>query len=1017
MTIQNSNYGIKASTSESVNLNNIIFKDNDYTLYVNDNSGYTVIDSSSFTNNNFGPYINENDSLLIKNSTINDNSIRGLSISETIADIKNSTFHGNNRAIQFHSQTNDSLELVNVVLDSNSYYGLSVGSSNNEQIKVNISNSTFSNNSTSPSYDQGSAIWSKKNTLKVTNTKFLSNYSHSKASIYIEEEGANVTFTGCIFSKNDTYTQVHGSVFSTKSDLSITDCIFLNNERNVFSGSDPNTAAANISILNSIIWGNGIIMNSWPNINIAVTYSCIEGGYTGTGNISQDPNFCNPFDSNLTLPQSSPCTGTGWYNENMGGLAIGCSEPLTTFYIDDDGQNNGVGTINNPLVSISNSITNLSSGDTVIVYPGTYEGDIDFNDKSIVLASRILELGDTTYVDSTIIEGIVTIGNAVDSTALFKGFTITGDFTDRGLNIHSDNNVMIEHIKVLGVGGVHVDNAIVRLYDITIKHNSTNQQGGGIKIATSAANLFNVKIDSNSSTSNFGGGAYIQRSTVNMNGVEITNNTSSSSGGGIYLQGSNTDSSIVTIHASSITGNNAGSEGGGLFVNEYSIMNITESSIANNISYSYGGGIHNQGVLRVHQTQIKDNLNTYNSGGGLYSSGPFSLYDSHILGNETSQSRGGGIYSTGGNNATLPDTIINCIISNNHSIGGGGGMSIEDYSTFYMVNTLIANNTTGEEESYDYGGGIYSYLNTAGDIDPKMINCTVANNQVIGSGSNGGIYTQGQSLTQEMYNTIVWHNDPPLSLGGSPSHSNIEGQSNTLDTDPLFVDMNAGDYRLSNYSPSIGTGTLEGAPDTDLDGNPRPQPVDTNPDMGAYENALGERLTGATYYVASAGSDSSNGQLSTPFRTIQHGVNAAWDGDTVIVYPGTYAGNVDFNNKSIVLASRILESGDTTYIDSTIIEGVVLINADVDSTALFSGFTITGDFTSRGLIISSDYNVMIEHIKVLGVGGVEVINAVTTMHDVVVKQNTYNTNGGGINIVNSTVELVNTFIDSNTKIM
>ena len=53
-----------------------------------------------------------------------------------------------------------------------------------------------------------------------------------------------------------------------------------------------------------------------------------------------------------------------------------------------------------------------------------------------------------------------------------------------------------------------------------------------------------------------------------------------------------------------------------------------------------------------------------------------------------------------------------------------------------------------------------------------------------------------------------------------------------------------GDYRLSNYSPSIGTGTLE-SPDTDLDGNPRPQPVETNPDMGAYENELGERFIGA----------------------------------------------------------------------------------------------------------------------------------------------------------------------------
>ena len=150
------------------------------------------------------------------------------------------------------------------------------------------------------------------------------------------------------------------------------------------------------------------------------------------------------------------------------------------------------------------------------------------------------------------------------------------------------------------------------------------------------------------------------------------------------------------------------------------------------------------------------------------------------------------------------------------------------------------------------------------------------------------------------------------------------------------MDMNAGDYRLSNYSPCIGNGTLEGAPDTDLDGNPRPQPVDTNPDIGAYENALGERLVGATYYVSTAGSDEGNGLLTSPFNTIQQGVDAAWNGDTVIVYPGTYAGNVDYGDKSLVLSSRLLESGDTTYVDSTIIEGIVTIGDGVDSTSLFT---------------------------------------------------------------------------------
>ena len=116
--------------------------------------------------------------------------------------------------------------------------------------------------------------------------------------------------------------------------------------------------------------------------------------------------------------------------------------------------------------------------------------------------------------------------------------------------------------------------------------------------------------------------------------------------------------------------------------------------------------------------------------------------------------------------------------------------------------------------------------------------------------------------------------------------SNVENYNETLNTDPLFVDNYNGDYRLSNYSPSIGAGTTEDVPLVDLGGNVRPQPDGSNPDMGAYENPLGERLTGATYFIATTGSDSSNGQESTPYKTIQHGINAAWYGYTVLIAPG-----------------------------------------------------------------------------------------------------------------------------------
>ena len=57
----------------------------------------------------------------------------------------------------------------------------------------------------------------------------------------------------------------------------------------------------------------------------------------------------------------------------------------------------------------------------------------------------------------------------------------------------------------------------------------------------------------------------------------------------------------------------------------------------------------------------------------------------------------------------------------------------------------------------------------------------------------------------------------------------LEGEGN-ISTDPKFIDHNKGDWRLKPFSECIGAGKITDV-DYDKDGNPRPLPSGSNPDI------------------------------------------------------------------------------------------------------------------------------------------------------------------------------------------
>ena len=147
------------------------------------------------------------------------------------------------------------------------------------------------------------------------------------------------------------------------------------------------------------------------------------------------------------------------------------------------------------------------------------------------------------------------------------------------------------------------------------------------------------------------------------------------------------------------------------------------------------------------------------------------------------------------------------------------------------------------------------------------------------------------------------------------------------------------------------------------------------------------------------------------YTTIQAAVNAASDGDEILVAPGTYTGTgaevVDMLGKAITLRSS--GTAEETILDGESVNQVVRCTNGETSAAVLEGFTITGGFSESfgGGIYCSNSSPTITGCTIsnntagssgggYGGGGISCYGGSPTLTDCVIENNTASGHGGGI---------------------
>lgn len=635
-------------------------------------------------------------------------------------------------------------------------------------------NLTFTYNGEIVPVRKGGGIYIRQSDINIQGARILNNNSDEGAGIFIDAS-SSVRITNTEISQNSASA---GSGIYNESSLTVINSTLAYNTGLPVNGMNLyNSATGVTSISNSILWNNSAEYNINNLGDLTATYSDIQqstGIFSGEGNLNEDPIFKDLANKNYSLSSCSPLVNRG-NNGSLSGLTGNSAifDVLGNSRIFNTTVDIGAYEIQSfpDTVTMDAPPSQLiceGSMSPVITFSGQYNGvNLNYswsnNNTAIGLAASgtgnlpsfmVLQAGTAT---------ITVMASLNECTASAPvTFTLT---SETEVNLYVDANVTAS-----GNGRSWL-NAYKTLtealnYAAQCKSVKTINVAKGTYMPASG-DAFTM-IEGVQILGGYPNGGGTRDIVANLTVLRGNNDRV------IYNEGNNLTPEAI-LDGFSITNGSTSHGGGGAGIYNYlASPTLSNLVVYGNTTTTTGGGIRNSSSSPViTNVVIRDNYGA--SGGGITNTSSSPKMTNVIIKNNTASYNGQG---AGILDSSSSSVLTNVLIVDNEIPNGGSGTTVR----FSNSNSILTNVTISGNRSF---GGIQ--LGGSSNDNLKIRNSVI-------SGNIPALYSQINSAI-EFKNSLMeafgYANDGTL----------------PINTNPLFVNPAAGDYRLQDNSPLIDKGS------------------------------------------------------------------------------------------------------------------------------------------------------------------------------------------------------------------